>query len=162
MANSNHYLMGKIIFDETLVSPCISAENAQSAIMATAETLVKRNFVCSTYPQAVWEREQSFPTGLALQDICIAIPHTDIAHVSQSAIAIGILRDPVIFKAMGDPDSDLEVRALFMLAIRDPGTQIDVLQKLVDVFQREGAVEAIIGGQTPMAIAEAFRSLMES
>lgn len=162
MAADAKMLLGKIIFEPRLVTVGINAADSRQAIFATAKPLLDAGYVHPTYPEAVYERERVFSTGLELQDCCVAIPHTDAVHVKQSALAIGLLRKPVPFCFMGEPDRQGAVRLLVMLAICDPNMQIYVLQRLMELFQAEGAVDSLLHAGDPVSLASRFAAWMES
>ena len=162
MGTDAKLLMDKIIFEPRLVTYGIDAADSRQAIFATAQPLLDAGYVHPTYPEAVWQREQVFATGLELMDCCVAIPHTDAEHVAQAAIALGLLREPVPFCLMGEPDRQGAVRMLVMLAICDPGVQIDVLGRLMELFQTEGAVNSLLRADSAAALAARFAALMEA
>ncbi|HET7143589.1 MAG TPA: PTS sugar transporter subunit IIA, partial [Anaerolineales bacterium] len=82
---------------------------------------------------------------------CIAFPHADAEGVNQSALGMAVMRQPVKFQNMADPDEGLDVILVFMLANRDPQEQIQTLRNLAVLFgQPEKLVElrdqATLGG----------------
>lgn len=154
-------LLDTVTFGPQLVAVDISSNNSECAIFQTAQLLLNAGCVEQSYPDAVWKREQSFPTGLQLKDTCVAIPHAEAVYVKESAIALGILRNPVNFQMMGEPDQSGPVRLLVMLAIKDPNKQIDVLQNLMEVFQTEGAVQSILQAETCEQAADCFATLIQ-
>lgn len=149
-----------LAFDDKLVSLGIDAADCKQAIFETAKPLLREGYVKDSYPQAVWEREQVFATGLPLWNHCVAIPHTDAVHVKQSALAIGILNQPVYFSCMGEPERQEPVRVLFMLAIEDPNQQIDMLQQLTELFQIPEAIDKILRAPSTKEVAACFQKLM--
>ncbi|WOC75935.1 PTS sugar transporter subunit IIA [Intestinibacillus sp. NTUH-41-i26] len=161
MEKNKDKLLGTITFGSQLIDINIISDNSECAIFQTAQLLINAGCVEKSYPDAVWKREQSFPTGLQLKDICVAIPHAEAVHVKESAIALGILRNPVDFQLMGEPDRKGAVHLLVMLAIKDPNKQIDVLQNLMEVFQTEGAVQSILQADTCEEAATRFASLIQ-
>ena len=50
------------------------------------ETLLEKGYVRETYLEALLVREAAHPTALALENINIAIPHADPAHVKKGGI----------------------------------------------------------------------------
>ena len=62
--------------------------------------------------------------------------------VNQSALGVAVLHQPVKFQNMADPDEDLDVLLVFMLANREPEEQIQTLKNLAVLFgQPEKLVE---------------------
>ena len=42
---------------------------------------------------------------------------------------------------MGTNDKEIEVSLLFMLALKEPSEQLEMLQKLIEMFQKPGVLE---------------------
>ena len=98
-----------------------------------------------TFFQAVIDREKVYPTGLSINDgIGIAIPHTDGIHIIKPQIGFMTLKEPVIFKDMGDDQHEIEVNIIFMLGLLKSEHQIEMLQKLVGLFQDEVLLPEVI------------------
>lgn len=131
------------LLKKELVLLDIEANNAEEAIKELATLLYKKGYVKDSYIKAVQEREKVFPTGLPTKGVGVAIPHTDAIHVNSDAMAIGILKEPVAFHVMGMPDKTVEVKIMFMMALKEPHSQIEMLQKLMEVFQEDHVLKAI-------------------
>ncbi|WP_422443665.1 PTS sugar transporter subunit IIA [Thermoanaerobacterium sp. DL9XJH110] len=108
------------------------------------EYLHKRGYVKNTFAKAVIEREKIFPTGLKTLDINVAIPHTDAEHVIKPAVLISILPKPISFNLMGESEKEIPVNIVFMLALDNPYNQLLLLQQLMNLFQKEGSLKAIL------------------
>ncbi|GLC87153.1 PTS sugar transporter subunit IIA [Lysinibacillus piscis] len=107
----------------------------EAVITCLAEKLYEQQYVKESYSAAVLAREVIYPTGLPLANTGVAIPHTDSVHVLKPAIAVSMLKNPVSFCVMGSPDSQVEVSMVLMLAISDPESQLELLQRLMGIFQ---------------------------
>ena len=118
------------LLDQNLVMINLEAETQQEALEKLAGRLYETGYVKETYAQAILEREKVFPTGLPTEGYGVAIPHTDVEHVHKPAVALGILQKPVKFNLMGDlnPESQVDVQIMFMLAIKEPHMQLELLQ----------------------------------
>lgn len=128
------------MFDLSLINPDLIEMNLQvstkeEALKVLTDKLVSNNYVKPSYYAAILEREKVFPTGLSTEGIGVAIPHADIQHVLKPGIAVVILKNPVEFNMMEDPDNVVSVKAIFMLAISDSKMQLQLLQDLVGLFQ---------------------------
>ena len=133
-----------IQINESTVALNLSVSTCYEAISILAEALYQQGFVTSEYGKQACLREEKHPTGLPTKPFCIAFPHADCDGVIESALAVGILKDPVKFKNMGDPNEDLEVHVVFMLANADPTEQIQTLQNLASLFgQGEKLLELV-------------------
>lgn len=129
-------------FTESLIAFDLQAGDAKEVINLLAGRMHAQGLVTVDYGEKTWAREILHPTGLPTRPFCIAFPHADADGVHQSALGVAMLRQPVIFQNMADPDEGLEVSVVFMLANRDPEEQIQTLRNLAMLFgQPEKLVE---------------------
>lgn len=128
----------------------LDARDAQEAIEKMAEALRQVGAVDVGFAEDVWSREQTFPTGLPTQPLAVAIPHADPDHVNHSAVGIAILNSPVRFAQMGtDGSLLLDVRLVFMLAIKEREKQVEMIQQLMAVIQNASLLEALAQSTEP-------------
>jgi PTS system galactitol-specific IIA component len=122
----------------------VEAATAQEAIQKLTDSLVISGHVSAEFAQDVWQREQTFPTGLPTQPLAVAIPHADPDHVQRSAIAIGLLKSPVKFAQMGSDGSTLlDVRIIFLLAIKEREKQVEMIRQLMTLIQTPALLEGL-------------------
>ncbi len=156
--------MNKVHVSPELVTMIDAPMTKEEIVRLVSAPLLKAGLVKDSYPQALLEREKNFPTGLPTQGVGVAIPHTDCEHVNTAGMAIGILRHPVVFQNMVDPEEAIEVQILFMLAIDEPHGQVEMLQRLSDVLQDPDLLETIVGSAGPAdawsAIEPSLKSLL--
>jgi len=70
------------------------------------------------------------------------------------------LRNPVKFNVMGNPDEQVDVKLIFMLAIKDPNVQISILKKLVSIFQEEQLLVKLIDIKNEEEFADILNSII--
>lgn len=133
--------MEKATFRELILMD-IDAKDAEDVIRKVGQRFYEQGFVKDTYIDAVVAREKVFATGLQLEEIAVAMPHTDPQHVNRPGVCIAQLRHPVTFEHMGDPDTKVEAEMIFMMAIKNPDEQVELLQKVLSVFQQPEVVAA--------------------
>ncbi len=126
----------------------VEAKDAEDAIRQVGQCFFDAGFVKDTYIDAVLAREVTYPTGLQLAEIGVAMPHTDPQHVYRPGVCIAQLAHPVTFAHMGDPDTLVEAEMLFMMAIQDPDEQVELLQKVLSVFQQPEVVAEFRAAKT--------------
>lgn len=73
-----------------------------------------------------------------------------------SRVAIGILRETVPFRRMDDPENDVLAKAVFMLAIADPNTQVLALQQLAELFQDGITLAQVAAARNQERVLEAL------
>lgn len=127
----------KPLLDKPLVALELSASDSAEVLRTLANLLHREGYVKESYRDAVIAREQQFPTGLPTNGVGVAIPHADGHHVLWPGIAVATLKQPVAFGVMGSPDRTVPVALVFMLAIRDPESQVEMLRQLMGIFQDE-------------------------
>ncbi|MFX0173874.1 MAG: PTS sugar transporter subunit IIA [Candidatus Hodarchaeota archaeon] len=122
-----------------------SAKNKLEVIHELVEYLCKIGYVKDTYEKAIQFRELDFPTGLELQgSYNVAIPHAETEHVIRPAIALAILENSIEWESMEDPDENISVHLVFLLAIKDPKMVVPNLQALTEnVFSKPEVVATI-------------------
>lgn len=123
------------LLNPNLIKINMEALNRNEVLKKIAKLLVESGNVKESYVEALLEREKNYPTGLPTESVGVAIPHADTEHVIKPAIAIAVLKEPIEFKAMSNPNEEVKVKIVFMLAIKDPDEQIKLLQSLIEIFQ---------------------------
>ena len=146
--------MDQAIYRE-LIMVDVDAKDSEDAIRQVGQLFLKNGFVKDTYIDAVVAREKVFATGLELDGISIAMPHTDIIHVNKPGVTVAKLAHPVEFEHMGEPGRKVQAEMIFMMAIVDPKDQIGTIMKVLGVFQNKEAMEAFKKAETEDEIYEA-------
>ncbi|MHA1541660.1 MAG: PTS sugar transporter subunit IIA [Candidatus Hodarchaeales archaeon] len=105
-------------------------------------SLTQMGYVKASYEEAIFKREEDFPTGLILDgDYNVAIPHAETEHVLKSAIYVAILESEIIWENMEDPDEKIPVHLVFLLCIKKPKLVVPNLKALADnVFSKPDIV----------------------
>ncbi len=135
-----------ITLNQDLILLDVEAGSQYELLSIAADNLHKQGFVKDSYREAVIAREKVFATGLpTMNGGGVAIPHTDIEHVEQAAISFCTLKSPVEFVVMGDENSRVSVSMIFMLALKEAHSQIEMLQELMGILQDEEALEYLKG-----------------
>ena len=141
---------------ENVIIPKLQASTSDAAIEKLGELLENQGYVRDTFINAVKEREKVFSTGLPTPGIQVAIPHADIEHIIQPAIAIGVAETPIEFGEMGNPDSTVGARIICMLAVTESETLVSLLQNLVGIFQDPDVLQQIVEAPSATDIAKLF------
>ncbi len=139
--------------DLDLIKINLDAATNKDAIKELGELMRKKDYVKQDYIEAVLKREETLPTGLNIGEMCVAIPHTDPIHVNAAAVAVGRLNMPVKFHSMIDPSKELDVKVVFLLAVKDPQKQVELLTKLMALFQNVDVLKQIEAADNKETIA---------
>lgn len=143
--------------NEQLVLLDLEAADSHTVITALADQLCAQGLVTADYGAQTIRREEKHPTGLPTTPFCIAFPHADSDGVNRSALALAVLRKPVPFQNMADPDETLDVHLVLMLANKSPEEQIQTLRNLAILFGEPEKLVALRSQPTPASAAAWLR-----
>lgn len=132
----------------------LEAADAQSAIALMCAPLHDQGAVRATYADETIAREHKHPTGLPTQPFAIAFPHAEAEGVHRSALAVATLKAPVQFRNMADPDEELPVEIIFLLANREPEEQVQALRRLAMIFGEAEKLVSLRQMQDPVQTAK--------
>ncbi|CAM3207517.1 PTS sugar transporter subunit IIA [Sporolactobacillus spathodeae] len=132
----------------------ISAANQKQLFERLGEILEQRGEVTDAFSEAIFGREQQFPTALDMQPLFaggpnIAIPHTEPAFCKTKKVVVVRLEQPVDFRNMINPKEIISVQFLFAILNDNPSAQTNILANLMDLFKSEHFLERL--GQTTSA-----------
>lgn len=161
MNGAEHVKITNFTINERLVLTELEADDANAALGILADRLYEYGFVKDRFKEAIKEREKKFPTGLPTINIGVAIPHTDAEHVNMPAIAIGVLKSPLVFQMMGMPEDAIPVDIIFMMAIKEPHAQLEMLQKLMSIIEKERVLIRMKQCVSPTQVVDIFLEFME-
>jgi PTS system galactitol-specific IIA component len=145
------------LINEELVVTNLEVNNQEDVFKILFEKLFKNGYVKESFLEGIVNREKSYPTGLLLGKNNVAIPHTDAEHVLKPAIAIATLARPVMFRNMANPEEEIPVKIVFMLALNSPHSQVEMLQQLVGLFQNENILKQILDTKGGDEVIEVIR-----
>lgn len=147
-------------FQNELIITNLAANQKEEVFRELYNKLYESSYVKESFLNAIIEREKKFPTGLQLSKYNVAIPHTDAEHVLKPAIAMATLAKPVVFKNMANPQEDINVSIVFMLALNAAHSQVEMLQQLIELIQNELFIKKLLkakgGGEVIDAIKKEF------
>jgi len=132
----------------------LDASNKEEVFKALHEELYKNGNVKESFYNGLVKRENEYPTGLALSNYNVAIPHTDAQHIINSCIAVATLKNPVQFQCMEDESISIDVSVVFMLAMGDAHGHIEMLQKLVSLIQNDSFLENVVNSKDKNEIVQ--------
>lgn len=124
----------------------LKVSNKAQLFSILAKPLVEYKCVREEFSQKVLEREEKFPTGLPLNDVGVAIPHTDPKYVLSNAISLGVLDNPLTFRVMASPEQSVNVKIIFLLALNDAEKHLEILKKIITIIQDGKALLKLLNG----------------
>lgn len=120
---------------DSLIFTELEAHSYEDVMKQVGEKLIQEGYCKATYTDALIEREKEYPTGIDVEGVGVAIPHTDTSHVNHQGIAIAVLNQPVTFMQMGTDDEFVDVRVVFVLAVVNPNEHIEHLERILAIIQ---------------------------
>jgi PTS system galactitol-specific IIA component len=133
------------LLEPTAIRLQLEAKTSKDVIETLGNLLYQAGHVYATFVNGALEREMTLPTGLQLGgQINAAIPHTDVCHVIRPALAMATLTEPVMFHNMVAADEEVPVQIVFVMALKEPHQQIEMLQEVAGVLQNADVIEALM------------------
>jgi len=121
----------------------IAFATCQQALAHIGEEMLAKGVVHATYPAALLEREAVFPTGIALEQHAVAIPHCEAIHAKEPAIYLIRPDHPVNFQ-QADDDAEIAVSLIIALIVENPAAQLTLLRRLFSELQNPATLTALL------------------
>lgn len=144
-----------------LIFTDVEAKNTDDVFDQMGGALTKAGFGKEGYVQGLKDREAEYPTGLNIDGLGVAIPHTPVDYVNASATSIGILKNPVEFVEMGTDDDRVQVKIVFMLCVSDPNAHLEQLQRIIGIIQDKTVMQKLTEVKDPEEIIEIIKKKEE-
>ncbi|WP_042470285.1 PTS sugar transporter subunit IIA [Bacillus ndiopicus] len=122
-----------------------------------ADELEKQDYVRKEFREAIKVREQNFPTGLQLQNLNVAIVHTEVEYSKAEKLVIMKLEKPLIFRNIATLEP-LDVELIIGLILNDSNKHLEVLQKVSQLLQSEAIIQEIKDTSTHEELAELMQN----
>lgn len=131
------------------------SEDVKEFFASASAKLEELGFVEETFFEAISTREQSYPTGLELPNIVIAIPHTDVEHIKEPFIYVNKMSTKSLsFIQMGTDDVVVEPEFVIVLGIKEPTEQVGLLSTLIELFGDQDFIDKFNSATEPEEIHE--------
>lgn len=132
-----------------------------AALRDMAAYLTGLGMVKEGYGQAVLDREKVFPTGIPADPIAVAIPHSERDQVIRTVVLVAKAEQEIPFHRIDEPEEEVGVRVIFMLAVDSNQGQLTVITQVMDLIQNPELVDAIARAEEPGQIEEIVRAAFE-
>lgn len=134
----SNYLTEKLIFTQNQYA------SSSDLFQAVYDVALKADYVREDFLDRVKEREATFPTGIQLENLGVAIPHTDAECVLEEFVAVVVSREPVAFQSMEDITVTVPASLVFVLGLNQPHAQLEMLQSLMGLLQNEELLKELL------------------
>lgn len=137
---------------EDLVLFDVEGDSCAELLLNISKVLMEKGIVKDSFYDALMERENSFPTGLPIGEINVAIPHTYPEHINEVAITVAIPKKPVLFRNMGNPNEEVLVSIVVCITMRKMDDNVKLLPELMDFFSNEQNLKDLLECNTPAEV----------
>lgn len=134
----------------------VDADSCEEVLHTVSSHLLDEGKVKQSYEEHLINREREYPTGLALGDINVAIPHTDYQYANTTQLLVATLRKPVEWHNMEDSDETIPVSAVVLSVFDKPEHQLEALQQIIGVLQNQELVARIVASDSAQQVIELF------
>lgn len=121
-----------------------SFKTKEEILSFMADKLHENGYVKESYKENIISRENEYPTGLNSESPKVAIPHTDYIHVNNSTLGFISLAEEVMFSNMENPDEEIPIKIVIVMALNNPEGQLEMLQKIMGIVQENELKERIL------------------
>ncbi len=130
------------VIERDLIFLDVDVNNKNELFGFMSRELLKKGYVCNTYEEKLMEREESYPTGLKLTTMGVAIPHANTEYSKANKFIVLNLKKQIEFKNMED-ESNVNVCLVIGLVFNDKDKHMDNLMKLSLLLQNEEKLKEI-------------------
>lgn len=148
------------LLHEDLIFINYKAQSKEDLLKKLSRVLREKGYVKDSYTEGILQREVVYPTGLNTEAIKVAIPHTDAVHVNRSTILVAVLNNPVTFKEMGNGINDVDANLIFMLAIKNPNSQVATLSKLMSILSNKERLLSVYNSKTEKEVINVLSQVL--
>lgn len=134
----------------------VDADSCEEVLHTVSSHLLDEGKVKQSYEEHLINREREYPTGLALGDINVAIPHTDYQYANTTQLLVATLKKPVEWHNMEDSDETIPVSAVVLSVFDKPEHQLEALQQIIGVLQNQELVARIVASDSAQQVIELF------
>lgn len=128
---------------QLFVRTAIDFASSEAALEHIGAEMLAKGVVKASYPQALKQREAEFPTGIALEQHAVAIPHCEALHAISPAIYLIRPDNPVLFQR-ADDEGEIAVPLIIALIVENPDAQLRLLRQLFGGLQNPQRIEALL------------------
>ena len=142
---------------ENLIFLNLKAEDNKEVLQIMGDAMIREEYGDQGFTEALLKREIDYPTGLDVDGIGVAIPHTDAEHVKKEGISIAVLDRPVEFDAMGEENCQIPVKIVIMFTVAGKNKHIDRLLQILALIKDEKILQGLLEAESKEDIKTAIQ-----
>ncbi|MGM7719753.1 PTS sugar transporter subunit IIA [Metabacillus sp. Hm71] len=133
------------LLDKDLIMLNSNANTYSEVFHQLGSVMIEKGYANNDYTEGLLNRESEYPTGIPVEPVGVAIPHTDSSFVNSSKIGLMTLENPVEFGVMGGRDSEkINVKLVILLGFADGKHHLKALQNIIQLIQDSSFVEGLL------------------
>ena len=148
--------------NDNLIFHNLKAADNKEVLQIMGDAMIQEGYGEDGFTEAVLKREKDYPTGLDVDGIGVAIPHTDAEHVKKEGISIAVLDRPVEFEAMGEENCRIPVKIVIMFTVAGKDKHIDRLLLILDMIKDEEILQGLLNAKNKEEIRTAIQKREKS
>ena len=129
--------------NDNLIFHNLKAYDNIEVLQLMGDAMIQEGYGEEGFTEAVLKREKDYPTGLDVNGIGVAIPHTDAEHVKKEGISID---------AMGEEDCRIPVKIVIMFTVAGKDKHIDRLLQVLDMIKDEEILQGLLDAKNKKEI----------
>lgn len=126
------------------------------------EKAAKEGYVEDIFLERILAREVEFPTGIQLEEMGVAIPHTDAECIKKEFIAVITVPSGVPFARMDLPSSNIKAKIVFVLGLKEPHAQLEMLQSLISILRQTEELQKLHQKEEVQAFIKQIKEMEEN
>ena len=123
--------------NDNLVFYNLKASDNIEVLQLMGDAMIQEGYGEEGFTEAVLKREKDYPTGLDVNGIGVAIPHTDAEHVKKEGISIAVLNP---------------VKIVIMFTVAGKDKHIDRLLQVLDMIKDEEILQGLLDAKNKKEI----------
>ena len=143
--------------NDNLIFHNLKVSDNIEVLQLMGDAMIQEGYGEEGFTDAVLKREKDYPTGLDVDGIGVAIPHTDAEHVKKEGISIAVLNPPIEFDAMGEENCRIPVKIIIMFTVAGKEKHLDRLMQIVRLLQDRKFLTGILAAEDKKQIIETVR-----
>ena len=131
------------MLDEKLFYFDYEVDDKESLLKTIGQDLIDKDYVKSSYIDAILDREANFPTGLPTKH-GVAIPHTSTEYANTNKLVFVKLKDPVVFNEMGNDENPVDISLVIFIIVNDGEDHMRTLTSIIGIIQDEALLDSVV------------------
>lgn len=150
------------LIDKNLIFKDLEAASQDELFTAVGSRMIEYGFAKEGYIEELNKREKAFPTGVPVQPIGVAIPHTEGHLINENRLAVVTLKNPITFEIMGSDHETMSVSLVIFIGMHNGKEHMAILQRLIELIQNAGFVSILMKAITEEEIYQIMNTNLEA